>query len=204
MRLSTLRISIFILALGFVALWAINQKEHATLTPNLTDKPLELYHWSATQSTTWEISRDQPEKQTAMQAATWHYNETTKLSQFTHPIITLTSPKAVTIIRSQTGKTLNDEAIQLSGDVQITQYALDSLTDNTKNTNPSTTLNTQTLTYNANQAELLSRDTITLTQAGSVTTGVGLHADLESGQYQLMSNVKSTYQPNKTDEFSTP
>ncbi len=191
MRLPSLRISIFTLALGLVALWVINQKEHTSATPSHTDKATELYHWSATQSTTWELSRDQPKKQNAMQTATWHYNETTKLSQFTQPIITLTTPATITVVRSNFGQTLNDEAIQLSGDVQITQY---SLTNNKKNTHPSTTLTTQNLTYNANQAELLSRDTITLTQTGSVTTGVGLHADLESGQFQLMSNVKSTYQ----------
>lgn len=197
MRFSTLRISIFALALGLVTLWLINQKEHTSSTPRHTDKTTELYHWSAIQSTTWELSRDQPKKQNAMQTATWHYNETTKLSQFTQPIITLTSPETITIIHSQTGKTLNDEAIQLSGDVTITQYSL------TNDTQPSR-LTTQNLTYNANQAELLSRDTITLTQAGSVTTGVGLHANLESGQLQLMSNVKSIYQPTKTDALSTP
>ena len=198
MRLSTLRITLFTLVLGLVALWVSHQKEQTTLSNTNTHKAPEPYHWSATQSTTWEFSRDQPEKQSTIQTATWHYNETTKLSQFTQPSIILTTPKTITVIRSQKGQTLNDEAIQLSGDVQINQYLTSSA-----NTSPST-LNTQNLTYNASQAELLSRDTITLTQTGSVTTGVGLHANLESGQFQLMSNVKTTYQPNTTNASSPP
>ncbi len=200
MRLSTLRITLLTLTLGLVALWVINQKEQATFSPT-ADNTSEPYQWSSIQSITWEISRDQPEKQHIIQTATWHYNETSKLSQFTQPIITLTTPDTITVIRSQKGQTLNDEAIQLSGDVLITQNPIP---NNTKqSTNPST-LTTQNLTYNANQAELLSRDTITLTQAESVTTGVGLHANLESGQFQLMSNVQSTYQPNKTKQSSAP
>ena len=193
MRLSTLRITLFTLILGLVALWVIHQKKQTILSDTSTHKAPELYHWSATQSTTWEFSRDQPEKQSTIQTATWHYHETTQLSQFTQPTILLTTPKTLTIIRSQNGQTLNDEAIQLSGDVQIMQYPI-ALERTTENSNPST-LSTQNLTYNASQAELLSRDTITLTQTGSVTTGVGLHANLESGLFQLMSNVKTTYQP---------
>ncbi len=194
MHLSTLRISLFTLVLGLVSLWVINQESTPSLPLSATDNTSELYQWSTTQSTTWEISRDQPDKQNTIQTATWHYNDTTKLSQFTQPTITLTTPKTTTIIRSQTGQTLNDEAVQLSGNVQITQYSLSD--DNTLQNSKPNTLTTQNLTYNASQAELLSRDTITLTQTGSVTTGVGLYADLESGQFQLMSNVKSTYQPN--------
>jgi len=190
MRLSTLRISLFTLALGLVSLWFINQKSTPTSSLSATDNSAELYQWRTTQSITWEISRNQPDKQNTIQTATWHYNDTTKLSQFTQPIITLTTPKTTTIIRSQTGKTLNNETIQLTGNVRVTQITSPPSTHNTR------TLNTQSLTYNASQAELLSRDTITLTQAGSVTTGVGLYADLESGQLQLMSNVKSTYQPD--------
>ena len=195
MRLSTLRITLLTLTLGLVTLWVINQKEQATSSP--TADTSEPYQWSSIQSITWEISRDQPEKQHIIQTATWHYNETSKLSQFTQPIITLTTPDTITVIRSQKGQTLNDEAIQLSGDVLITQNPL-------SNSTKQSTLTTKSLTYNANQAELLSRDTITLTQADSVTTGVGLHANLESGQFQLMSNVQSTYQPNKTKQSSAP
>ncbi len=194
MRLSTLRISLFTLALGMVSLWVINQESTPTLPLSATDNASKLYQWSTTQSTTWEISRDQPNKQNTIQTATWHYNDTTKLSQFTQPTIILTTPKTTTVIRSQTGQTLNDETIQLSGDVQITQYLPSD--EKTQQDNHSNTLTTQNLTYNASQAELLSRDTITIIQTGSVTTGVGLHANLESGLFQLMSNVKSTYQPN--------
>ncbi|VAW49975.1 hypothetical protein MNBD_GAMMA04-2191 [hydrothermal vent metagenome] len=197
MRLSTLRITLLSLTLALVVLWLINQKEQ-TDSSSTSDKTSEPYHWSATQSTTWEMSRDQPEKQNIIQTATWHYNETTQLSQFTLPMITLITPNTLTIIRSQKGQTLNDESIQLSGDVQITQTPTP---DNhtAQKRNPST-LNTQSITYNASQAELLSRDTITLTQTNSVTTGVGLYANLESGQFQLMSNVQSAYQPNKSNE----
>ncbi|MCF6253808.1 MAG: LPS export ABC transporter periplasmic protein LptC [Thiomicrorhabdus sp.] len=202
MRLSTLRITLFTLTLGLVALWMINQTDQATPPPTTTDDASALYHWSTTQSTTWEFSRDQPQKQHTIKTATWHYNKTTQLSQFTQPIITLTTPTTVTIIRSQTGKTVNDEAIQLSGDVKITQYQITD--DNTLSPSAPSTLHTQNLTYNASQAELLSRDTITLTQAGSVTTGIGLHANLENGQFQLMSNVQSTYQANTINASSAP
>jgi len=202
MRLSTLRITLFTLTLSMAALWVINQKDPTDTLSSAADKPSSPYHWSAIQSTTWEISRDQPEKQNTIQTSTWHYNETTQLSQFTQPIITLTTPTTVTVIRSQTGQTVNNETIQLSGDVNVTQYPL---TDNNSPspTTPST-LKTQNLTYNASQAELLSRDTITLTQTGSVTTGIGLHANLETGQFQLMSNVQSTYQPNTINASSAP
>jgi LPS export ABC transporter protein LptC len=185
-----------------VALWVINQKDQTNSSSIPTDKSMPPYHWNTLQSTTWEISRDQPEKQNTLQTTTWHYNETTQLSQFTQPIITLTTPTTVTIIRSQTGKTVNNEAIQLSGDVKITQYPI--IDNPLLSPAAPSTLNTQNLTYNASQAELLSRDTITLTQTGSVTTGIGLHANLETGQFQLMSNVQSTYQPNKSNTPSTP
>lgn len=203
MRLSTVRITLFSVVLSLVALWAINQQDQKTQNKTTQGDAQERYSWKAFQSTTWEVTRtheQQEQQKTTIKTDTWHYNEASKLSQFTQPIITLSTPKTITVIHSQTGETLNDEAIQLSGDVHISQYDLVQSSHRAKNdlTPPPliSTLKTQNITYNATQAELLSRDTITLTQFDSVTTGTGLFADLNTGTFQIMSNVQSTYRPS--------
>jgi len=195
MRLSTVRITFLTFVLSLATLWVIDQQDQqSTPSPTSLSKE-ETYSWKSSQSTSWKIERDQPGQQTSIQTETWRYLESTKQSHFTQPVITLTKPDRVTVIRSQRGESQNDEIITLSGDVVITQNA--PITSNNKQ--PSTqnnTLKTQNITYNASLGELNSHDTITITNSNGVTTGVGLKANLESGHFQLMSEVKGTYYPN--------
>ncbi len=195
MRLSTIRITLFTFILSLVVLWVINLQNQQGHPKQEALTPQEVYNWQSFQSTIWEISRHQPEQKTTIQTQTWQYSDASKLSQFTQPKITLVTPNNITLIQSQTGQTLNNEAIELSKNVTITQYSPND--QNSKNTTPSIILSTQNITYNATLSELISRDTITLTQENSVTTGVGLYGNLQTGSFQLMSNVQTIYQPRR-------
>lgn len=195
MRLSTARITLFIFILSLATLWMIDQQDQQGTPPSSSLNKEETYSWKSSQSTSWKIERDQPNQQTSIQTDTWRYLESTKQSHFTQPVITYIKPDKVTVIRSQQGQSQNDEIITLTGDVVITQN-----TPHTSNSKASSdqnnTLKTQYITYNASLGELTSHDKITITNSNGITEGVGLKANLESGHFQLMSQVKGTYYPN--------
>ncbi len=191
MPFSTFQKTALTTVLGLIVLWFVNSIQPHVKPMTHPTKTSIPHTWETTQSITWELTRHQPEQQNIIQTNTWHYTESTQLSQFTAPVITLITPKSIITLQSQAGQTLNNESLQLINHVKVIQSVRSSSTSTPKS-QPST-LTTQSLTYNSSQAELLSHDTITLTQKHSMTTGTGLYADLTTGRLQIMSNVTTLY-----------
>ncbi|GKT12491.1 MAG: lipopolysaccharide export system protein LptC [Thiomicrorhabdus sp.] len=189
LHLSRVRLVIYAFLLSFAALWFNAQQSRSTQAGKSQAKTNQTYSWQSKDSTTWQIDRRNPEQQTTIQTESWRYQESTKQSEFTQPIITLVNLNSTTIITSEKGQSQNDNIISLSGNVIVTQHS-----DSTEvNQRQLSTLSTQQITYNASQGEISSRDTITITQPSGVTTGIGLEANLKSGYYHLLSDVKGTY-----------
>ena len=189
MRLSRVRIVVYAFLLSSAALWFNAQQSGNSQLDANQIKAKQTYSWQSTESTTWQIDRQQPDQQTTIKTDTWRYQETSKQSHFTQPVITLINDHNVTTITSQQGQSQNDNIISLSGDVVMTQKS-DSATPNQTQLS---TLKTDQITYNASQGELSSSDSITINHPSGTTTGQGLKANLQSGSYHLLSNVKGTY-----------
>ncbi len=198
MRLSSVRIILFSLILAVLALWITTQQDTQQQNPQNTQVTAESFSWQATESTTWKINRNDPNQQTTLQTESFRYHETSKQSDFTHPVITRSQPDSVVIIKSQQGQSLNDEIITLSGNVIIKQISTKISTTDTQQPNKTqnSILSTEHITYNANSGELHTDAKVTLTQPNGSTTATGLKANLETGQYQLLNDVQGIYYLN--------
>lgn len=198
MQLSRVRIILYSLGLAVLALWITKQQESQQQTPDLPT-PENSYNWQSSESTTWKINRNKPNQQTTMQTDTWRYQEATKQSDFTNPVITHTQTDSVVIITSQQGQTSNDENIRLSGNVIIKKTTIDPSSANAtiENKTPNSILRTEYITYNANKGELETDARVVITEPHGTTTATGLKANLETGQYQLLNDVHGIYNPNQ-------
>jgi len=189
MRLSRARIIVYAFILSILALWINNQQSGSKPSQTEHAKIQQSYSWQSSQSTAWQIDRQKPNEQTTIQTATWHYQEATQQSDFTQPVITLVKPEGTTTISSQNGQSLNDNIISLSGQVVISQMPNQDKPGQTQ----LSTLSTDKITYNISQGDLHSDDKITISQPTGITTGTGLNANLQSGYYHILSDVKGTY-----------
>lgn len=195
MRLSSVRIIVFSLILAVLALWITTRQD---VQQQNTQATADSYSWQSIDSTSWKINRNEPNQQTTLQTKSFRYHETLKQSDFTQPIITHSQPNSVVIIKSQQGKSLNDELIRLSGNVIIKQISTESVSSERQQDNKTqnSILKTEHITYNASNGELQTDARVLLTQPNGSTTATGLKANLETGQYQLLNDVKGIYYPN--------
>lgn len=189
MRLSRFRVILFAFLLSIVALWINDQQDRKKRVKTDQVEAKVAYNWQSKNSISWQIDRQQPDQQTIIKTETLRYQESNKQSDFTQPVITHITPTAVTVISSQTGQSLNDNIITLSGNVTINQNSKQANKDKVQQS----ILTTDNISYNANQGELVSHDTITIKQETGITTGVGLKANLETGHYKILSNVQGIY-----------
>ncbi len=199
MQLSRVRIILYSIGLAVLALWITEQQDSQQKTPKNIPTLENSYSWQSSQSTTWKINRNELNQQTTLQTETLRYQEATKQSDFTNPVITHTQTDRLVIIKSQQGQTSNDESIRLSGDVIIKQTTIDPSSANTTidNKTQNSTLSTEYITYNANNSELHTDAKVTITQPNSKMTATGLKANLETGEYHFLSEVQGTYHLNK-------
>lgn len=199
MSFSRLRVLLLTLVLASVALWIANQQTQSTIEEqSLISKPF-TYSWQAKETTVWKINPQEPAKQTIIHAQNIHYQDALKKSEFSSPDIQVIDKNTLTKLSSQTGESLNDQTVIFTGNVVIKQNPIQTeLTNNS--TNPKTILTTTSLSYDTQSNQLYSDEKITIKQYNTQTSGTGLKADLNKSEFELLSDVKSTYYPQKTSQ----
>lgn len=179
---------ILFLSIALVATWVSQQERQAPVKPEITVAP-DTFNWQTVNSTTWQIDRQSPEQQIIIQTEQWQYNETAKHSVLKQPNVVLFHPQQITTLRSDKGESQQDTQLTLTGNVIITQYRAD-------NNKQASQLRTPQISYDSKNASLQTHDTITIQQPFGTTTGIGLEANIETGQYKILSNVQGIYHSN--------
>jgi len=193
MRLSRLRIILLTLLLATVALWIANQQNQSTSKTEVAVSQPLAYSWQAKDTTIWKIAPGEQDKHTIIHAENIHYKDEVKKSEFTSPSVQIIEKDSVTNLSSLKGESTNDEVVTFKGKVVITQT---SMTNSDQNSASQTTLNTETLSYNSQTNQAYTDAKVFIKQYNGETTGTGLKADLTNSEFELLSDVKSTYHPN--------
>ncbi|BCN92791.1 hypothetical protein THMIRHAM_05760 [Thiomicrorhabdus immobilis] len=197
MPISRLRVLLLTLLLASVALWIANlQTPSTTEQPTLSNKPL-AYSWQAQDTTVWKIDPQIPDKQTIIHAKNIHYQDDQKKSEFNSPDIQVINQNTLTQLSSQTGQSLNDRILTFNGNVVVKQNAIRAgLNDRSK-----TMLTTTSLSYDTKSNLVYSDEKVIIKQYNAQTSGTGLKADLSKTEFELLSDVKGTYYPQKTSQL---
>jgi len=192
MQLSRLRVILFTLLLASVALWITNQQTQSLATKPI-DKPKSLaYSWQAEDTKIWKLSPQEPNQQTIIEAHNIHYQEQLKKSEFSAPEVQIINNNSFTKLTSKTGESINDNLVSFNGDVKIVQSSIPS---STQSNQTQSTLKTSSLSYNTKTNQIYSDEKVFITQYNGQTTGTGLRADLNTSEFQILSDVKGTYNP---------
>lgn len=191
MRLSKLRALILIITLGVLTVWITNQQSTSSKTEE-TSKPVDLgYSWQATQTTIWNISPLEKDKQTILEAQRILYKDTEKKSEYLQPTVQLIDKETNITLTSKTGESIEDTVLYFKNDVVITQVN----TTNTSEHNNKTTLQTDQIHYNLQTNQLATDAKVVITQYNGQTIGTGLKANLKTSELELLSDVSGTYYP---------
>ncbi|WP_029406987.1 LPS export ABC transporter periplasmic protein LptC [Thiomicrorhabdus sp. Milos-T2] len=196
MQLSRLRVILFTLLLASVALWITNQQTQSLATKPI-DKPKSLaYSWQAEDTKIWKLSPQEPNQQTIIEAHNIHYQEQLKKSEFSAPVIQVINNNTLTKLTSKTGESINDNLVSFYGDVKIVQSSIQSsIQSSTQSNQTQSTLKTSSLSYNTKTNQIYSDEKVFITQYNGQTTGTGLRANLNTSEFQILSDVKGTYNP---------
>lgn len=192
------RLILLILILSALALWlSYKQNPH---TDTLGPSSLEStdYSWQLFNSTTWRFDKALNQPGPIIKSDTLFYDETAQTSDFTQPFITIIKPEQTLTIKGQYGRSADNSYFELNRNVVLSQFdqpiqRLDQAVENK-------TLTTEYITYNSITEIVKSDQFVTITQPNSITSGVGLDANLKTEQFQLFSDVKSEYHPVKTSD----
>lgn len=197
MSLARIRILLFTLILGAIALWITNQQPVTSNTLNHQTTKAPSYSWQATQTTVWHLNPAQSEKQSIIQAQRILYKDIEKKSEYLQPRVEIIDKKSISTLKSESGSSLEDKILSFNKDVEITQK-----TNPTTNETQNKSINTLKLTtdhihYNLQTNQLTTDAKVTITQYNGQTIGTGLKANLKTSDLELLSNVKGTYYPQK-------
>ncbi|WP_127471302.1 LPS export ABC transporter periplasmic protein LptC [Thiomicrorhabdus aquaedulcis] len=187
MRLSRFKFVLIALSLAGATLW-ITKHQNQNATHLASAKAPLSYSWQSNHSTTWQIDRATPQKQTLIYTQQMNYQDTSQRSDFSYPFVLLIDAQQHTKIQSQTGFSEHNQIIHFEKEVLITQFE-------PKNPEQNKTLSTQSITYNAQTNQVSTSAPVVIKQPQGTLTGTGLNANLETGYYQLLSNVTGVYQP---------
>jgi lipopolysaccharide export system protein LptC len=187
------RFILFALLLAAIALWInFQQIRQESTTEEVAIKHSD-YSWQLFDSTTWQVDKTDSQHSRVMQAKTLFYQESLRKSELSEPLMLISQPQQTITARSQSGQTLNDSQIELSGQVVLQQYeqAYSKLTPDTRNN----TLTSEHILYNADTQQASTPEPVVIRHASGITRGTGLQADLSQKQFRLQSDVSGTYLP---------
>ena len=123
MSLARIRILLFALVLGAIALWITNQQPATSdILSQQTKKPLS-YSWQAIQTTVWNLNPAEPEKQSIIQAKSILYKDFEKKSEYLQPRVELMDKKTISTLQSESGDSQEDNVLNFKNNVVITQRA---------------------------------------------------------------------------------
>lgn len=188
MQLSRLRVILLTLLLATVALWVTNQQTQSLTTkPTEKTKPL-AYSWQAEDTKIWKLSPQEPNKQTIIEAHNIHYQDQLNKSEFSAPAVHIINNNTITKLTSKTGESIDDKEVSFNGNVKIEQSTAQS-------NQTQSTLKTSSLSYNTETNQIYSDEKVSITQYNGQTTGTGLRANLNTSEFEILSDVKGTYNP---------
>lgn len=175
---------IFLITILVMIISAYQKPSYQTSIPDIP--PIQLdYSWQIYASTSWQLDKAQPDKQTQIFATEANYDNTQKTSRFKQPRIIQTEPDEWLYIESRSGTTAKDKIIHFKRDVLI--HAVDTKTQENK------TLKTEQITYNSETEMAVSPVLTTLYKPGLTISGVGFEANLTQQDYTFKSDVKTVY-----------
>lgn len=177
------RLIVFSLLLSVTALYF-------TLTPtHKSDQPepniLAQDEWQVFNSKSWRIDYLQTDEQQVLDAQFMRQQE--KIVYIDQPLLKIIKPDQLLILSSQNAQITDQNLFDFNQQVVITQHQLDS-TQNSQ-------LETEFLQYNQLTDRLTTDLAVTLTAHKQITTGVGLSMQLKEQKLNLLSEVKTYYEP---------
>jgi LPS export ABC transporter protein LptC len=194
MSLSRLRIIVVTLLLTLVALWLTSPNKNSSSEQADSDIKNTAFSWKASNTTLWQVTPNQTNKQTVIQAESFTYAEDIKQGQFIKPTATIIQDNVVNQLRSENGQSWYDSLIIFENNVVLTQ------TQN--NSKAPSNLYSERLLYNSETQKLTSNREVLMTQENNQTRGVGLIADLNTQDFFLQSQVECTFYPTTQNEQS--
>ncbi|QBZ82998.1 Lipopolysaccharide export system protein LptC [Hydrogenovibrio crunogenus] len=162
---------------------------------SVQSKPLSLTHsWQIFESTSWQIPKLTPNtKQTIIYSDEVFYQNKTKQSRFKNPYIIQDKETSAFTIKSLQGQSVNDQIVHFNGDVVIHMVEKQSPSENK-------TLKSEQISYNTLSETLTSKVYTEIIEPGLMISGIGFKANMTSGKYRFLSDVKTVYQPQKTED----
>jgi len=189
------KLSVILLFIAAVIVLIIAFKQSVNReSPSVQTKPIALTHsWQIFQSTSWQISKHSPStKQTVIYADEVFYQNQTKQSRFKNPYIIQDKEDTAYTIKSLQGETLNDQIVHLNGKVVI--HTIEKQPDSENKT-----LKSEQISYNTLSETLTSRVYTEIIEPNLTVSGIGFKANMTTGKYRFLSDVKTLYQPQKTE-----
>ncbi|MDG4812433.1 LPS export ABC transporter periplasmic protein LptC [Hydrogenovibrio sp. 3SP14C1] len=189
------KLSVILLFIAAVIVLTIAFKQSTNReSPSVQTKPVALTHsWQIFNSTSWQVSKLNPSaKQTVIYADEVFYQNQTKQSRFKNPYIIQDKENTAYTIKSQQGKTLNDQIVHLNGNVVIQTIEKQPDAENK-------TLKSEQISYNTLSETLTSKVYTEIIEPNLTVSGVGFKANMTTGKYRFLSDVKTLYQPQKTE-----
>ncbi len=193
-----IRFTLFTLILSVFALWFVFQQTAKKAPPASSTLEESGYSWQLFNSTTWQFDKVSNQPGSTIQADTLFYDDAAKSSDFTEPRVTMIQAEQTLFIRSENGHSINDNELELSGKVVLTQF--DQPIQQLSQADQNKTLKTEYITYNSETQVLTSDQRVEITQPNATTTGTGLKADIQNRHYQLLSDVQTDYQPQDSQK----
>lgn len=163
-------------------------------SPSVQTKPLALTHsWQIFKSTSWQVPKLDPgTKQTVIYSDEVFYQNKTKQSRFKNPYIIQDKEKSAYTIKSQKGHSVNDQIVHFNGNVVIQMIEKQTPSENK-------TLKSEQISYNTLSETLKSKVYTEIIEPDLMISGIGFRANMASGNYRFLSDVKTVYQPQKTE-----
>ncbi len=186
--LSFLFIFLAAMATVFISLKQITPTSDSDIPEEILD-----YSWQIFNTQTWQQNPQDLTSQTYIKAHRIHHQDEHKTTFFTQPFVIRTTLEHTHTIQSQQAELTQETKLSFLKNVVIKRYPTNKL-DNNQPQNK--TLLTEKITYNTETQQIYSPLLVVMKQPQTRMSGIGFKANLQTGNFQLLSNVKTHHEPN--------
>lgn len=178
---------LIIFAIGWLSLQLPSTSKTALpATANLNDH----IKWQLDSVELWSLEAS-PQKNTQtdqlyLKAQSSHFNESEEKVYFEQPNAFYQSEQNQLALKSNTANLLQNNQLILEGEVEIEKLSTKTVTQNNQLLSEKITYNKQTHMLTSNEKVHYKQDNLTL-------EAIGLEANLQTGHYHFLSNVKTQY-----------
>jgi LPS export ABC transporter protein LptC len=180
-----IKIVLLTLLLAVLALWITDPDKQKPKETVATDIAHLGFNWQATDTTIWQLSKQNDKVQTIIQTSRFSYAEQTQLSSFVQPEVTRLSDNQILTIKSNRGSSLADLTITFDEQVKVVSKTI--------NEAQPTLLTTEKLTYYRTEQKLSTDDEVIISNQNVTLSGEGFEADLRNREFRIYADVKSQY-----------